>query len=184
VFYLAAGTLTTILQLGFILVSIVSGWSLWTIMGQWHFQFNLNRIKKSAQKQDLDSTRKYLQTGQQLLFKSSHFSPHAVNKRKSALIKLFTDYCVKSGLNDTQALIIYQEYLELNPQDTAFARKLIPLLITSTHPSSYHLSFCQRLLEIIPHHNELILYLSEYYLKNHIFTFESQTLLLQAINNN
>lgn len=163
-----------------VIVAFAVGWTLWTTGGRFQVRRLLECARSAADKREYERSGRYYRRAGKIL-NSSHFPPGASSPDKALFINRYADYCCGAGANHAEALTAYEEYLKLNPEDDAFARRIIPLVINSGEISDETLPLFNKLHNLVPDSDEMTDFLAEQYLIREIFNPESQEVLIGAI---
>ena len=165
------------------ILSFVFAWRVWHLAGKSLLDSLIRRAKTAIEDKDYESGRKYYNSALALA-DSSHYMPDTGDATRQKFYSKYADFLCGAGVNDEEAIGIYQTYFRIYPDDAEFADRIIPLAKSSDHVSTRHLRFLNRLHFLRPEYDDFRDFVAEQYLISEIYNSDSQELLLDVIRKN
>ena len=165
------------------ILSFIFAWRVWHLAGKSLLNSLIKRAKSAIEDRDYQAGRKYYNSALALA-DSSHYMPDTGDSTRQKFYSKYADFLCGAGVNDEEALSIFQTYFKIYPDDTEFAARIIPLAKSSDHLSTRHLSFLNRLYLLRPEYDDFRDFAAEQYLINDIYNSDAQELLLEVIRKN
>lgn len=165
------------------ILSFIFAWRVWHLAGKSLLNSLIRRAKSAIEDKDYQSGRKYYDSAL-ALSDSSHYMPDTGDSTRQKFYSKYADFLCGAGVNDEEALNIYQTYFKIYPDDTEFAARIIPLAKSSDYLSIRYLNFLNRLHILRPEYDDFRDFTAEQYLINEVYNSDAQELLLEVIRKN
>lgn len=165
------------------ILSFVFAWRVWHLAGKSQLSSLIRRAKSAIEEKEYDSGRKYYDSALALA-DSSHYMPDTGDATRQKFYSKYADFLCGAGVNDEEAIGIYETYFRIYPDDAEFAGRIIPLAKSSDYITTRHLSFLNRLHILRPEYDDFRDYTAEQYLSSEVYNSDSQELLLDVIRKN
>ena len=160
--------------------AFIAAWYVWTAGGRMLLRSVLSRAVTAEESKDYVAGRKLFRRARALI-DSSHSVPQSSGREHRKYVERYAQFLSGSGINDGEAIQIYEQYLHHNPGDVTFIQRIIPLIMTTEYIRRDNLPFLNRIHRLVPEHTDYIDFLAKQYVSMEIYNADSQEILLESI---
>ena len=162
------------------IAALLTAWYLWTAGGKILLRSSLKRAGIAEENKDYTAGRKLFRRARAII-ESSHLIPRPSGVEYRKYIRRCAQFLSGCGMNDSEAIQIYQRYLHQSPGDETFIQRIIPLIMTADYIRRENLPFLSELHHSVPEFTDYTDFLAKQYVSMEIYNADSQDIMLDSI---